>query len=568
LGATIKLSGKINNPRKLRLWCREGKPMRLMNFGFSVERDGSLRALPNPAGDALALLEAMGILGKKWRSFSGFISEDRLEKVNFLSKIYYPIYLVREGKYVIPIDGMGLHKLRVKEFTEFHHEYVIHSSKTYDLPLIGNEKLLRWLNSTVEGEIGDGYAIPHVLTREEAIFAAKEFVRIYVGLKDYLEKLASSLESSETRLREDLEKIRDECRRIDEECGRKIAEKNIQIEGLLSGSENEVIRKIKEEFQRRKELLRNERKSLEKLIKNLMGELRSIDERIEKIKKGINQLREEIARVKAKKEKLTLEKKRIEENIEKFDNIRSIIKELEECEKLIEVNKRNEEKSLEDLSELEEQKDRTFKRVEEVQERIARLVEEEKVLPSKEDLELRRAREEFVMKRREMVKELDAICAERDRALWNLRTRESKLKFEYKKFKDLTESAIKLLEEELGKIRSYIWKGVELNEDVELLYVPYYITYKNERITLIEPPIVMDRFKKVEDFKGVGLSKEVVEEVFGSWDVLSVILFEAKEVFDVLSKRNRNRILEGISILKEVGAIGGMQEAILLKRCA
>jgi len=542
--------------------------MRLMNFGFSVEKDGSLRALPNPAGDVLALLEAIGILGKKWRSFSGFISEDSLEKVNFLSKIYYPIYLVHEGKYVIPIDGMGFHKLKVKEFAEFHQEYLIHSSKTYDLPLIGNDKLLRWLNSTVEGKIGDGYAIPPVLTKEEAIFAAKEFVRIYTSLKDHLDKLTSSLETNERRLREDLEKIRVEFRRIDEECGRKIAEKNIQIEGLLSGSENEIIRKIREEFQRRKELLSNERKSLEKLVKNLMGELNSIGDRIDKIKKDINQFREEIARAEARREKLKLKKKRVEENIEKFDDIRSIIKELEECEKLIEVNKRNEEKSLEDFSELEEQRDRTFKRVEEVQKRISSLVEEEKILPSKEDLELRRAREEFVMKRREMVKELDAICAERDRALWNLRVKESKLKLEYKKFKDLTESTIKLLEEELGKIRSYIWKGVELNEDVELLYVPYYITYKNERLTLIEPPIVMKGFKRVEKFKGVGLSREAVEEALVSWEVLSVILFEAKEVFDVLSKKNRSRILEGISILKEVGAVGRMHEAILLKRCS
>ncbi|MBC7113419.1 MAG: hypothetical protein H5T34_05335 [Candidatus Methanomethyliales bacterium] len=542
--------------------------MRLMNFGFSVEKDGSLRALPNPAGDVLALLEAMGILGKKWGSFLGFISEDKLERIDFLYKIYYPIYLVREGKHVIPIDGMGLHKFRVKEFTEFDHKYVVQLSKTYDLPLIGNEKLLSWMNCAVEGRIEDGYAIPHVLTREEAIFAAKEAIRIYVNLKEYLGKLTSSLESSETRLREELEKIRDEYKRINEEYGRKIAEKNIQIEGLLSGSENEIIRKIKEEFQRRKELLRNERKSLEKLVKNLMGELRSIESRMEKIKSGIHQFREEIVRGEARRERLKLEKKMIDENIEKFDNVRNIIKELEECEKLIEENKRNEEKSLENLSELEKQRDRTLKRVEEVQKRISMLVEEEKVLPTREDLELREAREEFVMKRRAMVGELDAICTERDRALWNLRVRESRLKLEYKKFKDFTESTIKVLEEELGKIRSYIWKDMELNEDVELLYIPYYITYKNDRLTLIESPIVMDGFKKLEDFKDFGLSRDVVEEVFGSGDVLPVILFEAKEVFNILSKKNRSRVLEGISILKEVGAIGRMQEAILLKRCA
>ncbi|MEM3366644.1 MAG: hypothetical protein QXM93_09530, partial [Candidatus Methanomethyliaceae archaeon] len=63
-------------------------------------------------------------------------------------------------------------------------------------------------------------------------------------------------------------------------------------------------------------------------------------------------------------------------------------------------------------------------------------------------------------------------------------------------------------------------------------------------------------------------NREITEAVFGSWEVLSVILFEAREVFDILSKRNRNRILEGISILKEVGGINSLQEAILLKRIA
>ncbi|MEM4233805.1 MAG: hypothetical protein QXU75_01490 [Candidatus Methanomethylicaceae archaeon] len=542
--------------------------MRLMNFGFSVEKDGNLRALPPQAGDVLALLEAMGILGKRWRSLVGFISEDRLERVDSLYKVYYPIYLVREGKYVIPIDGMGVHGVRIGEVIELHEEYGVLSSKIYNLPLIGNEKLLRWMGSTVEEKIQDGYAAPHILTREEAISIAKEVVRIYESLEEYLDNVRSSLESQGLKLKEDLKKIQEECMRINKEYEKKITDKNIQIEGLLTASENEELKKIREEFHKHKDSLKNERKSLENLVKNLMDELNEVDSKMEKIKKEVNEIREKIARIEAKKEKLSIEKKRVEEGSEKFDKIRSIIKDLEDCERSIEVNKKNESTYKETLLQLQEQRERILKRVEEVQNKISRLKEEERIVPSKEDLELRKVRRELVIKRGVMINELNSLLAEREKALCNLRAREDRLKFEYKKFKDLSESTIKSLESELKVLKNYIWKGVELSNDVELLYIPYFVTYKNDKLYLIEPPIVLKGFKKAEEFKDVGINREITEAVFGSWEVLSVILFEAREVFDILSKRNRNRILEGISILKEVGGINSLQEAILLKQIA
>lgn len=541
--------------------------MRIMNFGFIVEKEGRLRALPSTAGDVLAVLEAMGILAKRWKSLSGFMSEDKLEKIDLLLKIYYPIYLVREGKYVIPVDGMGIHEVRVEEFSEIRNKYAVHHTKTYNFPLIGNGKLEKWIRSAVEGQIQDGYAIPQALTREEAIFISKEVIRIYLKLKEYLDKLRSSLESYDKKLREDLEKIFQERRGIEERYEKGIAEKNLQIESLLIDSEKHALRKIEEEFKKRAESLRNERKGLEELVKSLTVELKSIDDKMDKIKGEISQIRKEIARIETKKERLMLEKKKVEESRAKFDNIKSILKDLEDCEKMIEVYKRNEESSLRSLSELQEKRNRILKRAEEVRKTISRLVDEEKILPSRRDLELRKAREEFTEKRNEMIKGLNALLAERDNALWNLRARENKLKFEYKRFREFSEEKIRVLEEELTKLDAYIWKNVELGGDVELLYIPYYITYKNERLVLIEPPIVVKGLKKIEDFKDIGVRRELIEAILESWDVISVILFDAKEVFDVLSTKNKSRILEGINFLKEVGAIDRFQEAVLLKEC-
>ncbi|MGC8937175.1 MAG: hypothetical protein ACP5KV_07445 [Candidatus Methanomethylicaceae archaeon] len=218
---------------------------------------------------------------------------------------------------------------------------------------------------------------------------------------------------------------------------------------------------------------------------------------------------------------------------------------------------------------MEEQKRRISKRVEEIQTTISRLAEEEKLLPSKIDLEMRKARDEFVRKREELIKELNSMRAEHEKVICELRTKENKLKYDLKKIKDHYENLVKRLEEQLSKLNSYMWEDLEMNNDVELLYIPYYLTQKNEKAVLIEPPIVLSGRKKIEDLKetGLGLRRELVEAVLGSWEIISVILFEAKEVFDILSPRNRYRIIEGTRILKEIGAINRLQEAILLKGC-
>ncbi len=538
-----------------------------MNFSFSIDKEGKMRALPHPVGDALALLDALDLLGKRWKSITRFFREESLNKVDFLCKIYYPIYLVREGNYVVPIDGMGFHKKEVVEFSEQTDEYGVYSSKKYHFPIVGNEKLLKWIEATSEEEVQDGYAVPYILTREEAKFVAKEVVRIYRTTEASLDKLFSEVENCQARYKENVEKIYEKYKSLNEEYEKKIAEKNAQIEELLIESEKDAINKIKEESQKRKESLRSERKNLENLMQNMRNEVKIIDDKVNKIKKNMDELKSQKMRVEERLEKLKVYGKRVEEDKEKFDDIRQILKSIKECERLLEdyINKGS--LSSGELSELEERKGRMLKRIEELQRAISRLAEEEKLLSSREDMELRKARQDFVKKREMMIKELNVLLAEHDRAVWELRIKENRLKFDMERCKDNTNNLIRLLEEHLNKLKSFVWKGLKLSSDVELLYIPYYITSKNEKPSIIEPPIVLEGYKNVEGSREVGLNKEVIEVVVGSWEVLSVILFEAKEVFDILSGRNKNRVLQGIEILKELGVINRMQEAILLKRC-
>ena len=81
--------------------------MRVINFAFLQRKDGTKKALPPEAGDALVLLQAFNVLGKKWRSVFRLFLEDK-SKIEFVYKMYYPIYLIREGDAVVAVDAMML----------------------------------------------------------------------------------------------------------------------------------------------------------------------------------------------------------------------------------------------------------------------------------------------------------------------------------------------------------------------------------------------------------------------------------------------------------------------------
>lgn len=539
--------------------------MRLMNFSFSVGKDKKLRALPHTAGDALAMLDALGLLGKRWRTLYGFMSGEELEKVEFLFKVYYPIYFVRKEGHVIPVDALGLQKVEIVEFLSLEDRYGVYNSKFYKFPLIGNERLKKWAEATGEEEVQDGYVIPSRLTKEDANYVAEEVMRIFRGLEEGLERLKSNINDNEEKLREGIAAINKEYKKLNEEYEKKIAEKTLEIENLLVECEKEALTDIKDKFKKLKELLRNEQRNLEVLIKNLRDELKRIEDKMGKIIGECEVIRKEIVSLQEKRERLMLKKKKVEEGKEKFDDIKQFLKDLEECEKMIEEKANKESTILKELAELGEERDRIKVRINEAQNTLSKLKEEENLLPSREDIESRKAREDFFNRRQLIIKELDTLLSQRNKKIQEFRIKEKKMRMDFEKIKKDNNEMIKLLEEQITKLKTLVWKDLEfVGEDVELLYIPHYILSRNQTISIIEPPIIMKGCKNVEGTRGI-LKRESLESVLVDWEVLSMLLFEAREVFDLLSLKNRDRIIKGIEVLKEVGAITRLQEAALLK---
>ena len=49
----------------------------------------------------------------------------------------------------------------------------------------------------------------------------------------------------------------------------------------------------------------------------------------------------------------------------------------------------------------------------------------------------------------------------------------------------------------------------------------------------------------------------------GNWDNIAVILFESRELFDILNSKNRDRLKSGIAVLRRLGAVNKVQLSII-----
>jgi hypothetical protein len=98
------------------------------------------------------------------------------------------------------------------------------------------------------------------------------------------------------------------------------------------------------------------------------------------------------------------------------------------------------------------------------------------------------------------------------------------------------------------------------NDDIKLVYVPYYGIIRGAEVDIIEPFIIVDN-KKLKT-KKLSLDPKIVKAVFTKY--LPLLLFEAKDVFNILKKKDR--IIQGINILKEEKVINRIQESIVLRR--
>jgi len=147
---------------------------------------GQRKRCRREAGDALVLLKVFNVMGKKWRSVFRLFQEDK-SKIDFVYKMYYPIYLIKEGDAVVAVDGMALHSHRVSEYLGGSEDYQLYALKTYELPLIGDGKgisLSEWNAAAYDMEINDGLALWPALDESKAKNVADGLYNIYLKTKN------------------------------------------------------------------------------------------------------------------------------------------------------------------------------------------------------------------------------------------------------------------------------------------------------------------------------------------------------------------------------------------------
>lgn len=541
-----------------------------MNFSFCVQRDGTRRALTSVTGDTLALLEVFGILGKRWRSIMKFFSGEDLKKVDFVYKMYYPIFLAKCGEHVVPIDGMALSRLRIDEHSKTDGEYELFGVKVFDFPIVKEAefKISEWIMAITKEEIEDGYAMPPIIEVDEAIRIAKEFDRIYNATESYTERVKLAINSTEEHFKDGLKQIIEEYNDLQTEYNGRLAQKNAEIENLQTGTEETMIKELKAEIRKEQKILEEERNNLSNILKECQDELRTINSRIQDCDNKRNALYEEIQKIEDKLKALISKKTRVEEGKNNFDSLKSTVGELEETKKLVEQLRRDFKGLIEESERLKTNQSKLKKKVEEIQLELEKDSEKERLIPSKEDMKKRRIIESFAERRRILIQELNELLSEKERRLLEIRTKENKQRRENERERNRLNSIFEALDGELKGLRELLWgNGAMLETEVEILYIPFYLISMDKKLHILEPPLLISGYKRVEHQKmirGIGSALGIIE---GDWNTLSILMYEARETFNLLNEKNRGRILRGIESLKKMKAISKIQEAMLLKGC-
>ena len=544
--------------------------MRVMNFSYLLEKEGKKRALAPWAGDALALLEAFGILGKRWRSMIKFFSGEDLKRVDFVYKMYYPVFLVKCGEYVIPVDGMALSRVRVDEYSETDGVYELFGVKVFDLPLVKEAefKISEWIVATTKEEIEDGYAMAPVLEGAEANRIAKEFARIYHATENYTESVKSAISTMETSFKEGEKQIVDEYNSLLAEYDERVARKNEEIESLLTGAEKKGVEELEAEIKRGLEALREGRKDLNLALKESRDELRNINRNLQECESKRWTAERKIQMAEDKLRALISKRRRIEKGKESFDGLKNTVGELEETEKALEQLRRDLNGLVEEAAKLKARQSDLQKKIEELQAELDRNAEKERLMPSREDMEMRKINESFAKRRELMIQELNELLSKKDRRLLEIRARENKLRRENEREGRRLNVIFETLEGELKRQRELLWRDGELLEtEVEILYIPFYLVSTDKKLSVVEPLLLIRGHGGAEHQKGMRGMRGILGLIEGDWNTLSMLLYEARETFNLLNEKNRGRILRGIESLKEIKALDRTQEAILLKGC-
>jgi len=533
----------------------------VMNFAFYVKDGEKKRALSPMAGDVLALMEALDILRGRWRNTVRFFFEDETQKrINFVYKLYYPILLVREGDNVIPIDGMNLHKMRVNDYLKTDRGYEVMNVRVYELPVVEEGegfRLSEWIIASAKGEIDDGFALPPALQEHEARDAAHEFLRLLRRTEERATRIRAEIAGAEGEFKEALRQKSEDYARIESAYEEKIRRKRDEIEGLIADEER---------------IITESRREGVRVVAELSGECRRLSDDIATLRKEIAALNEKYAECERRwdeaRKELDRSEARFKEIVEKAGaergagQDRSAVQ-VEEALRGIEGLRKKVEALREEGDGMRERREQLARRLADLERELPSWQERERLITVREDLEAKRVRGDLARKRESLPRELLDLISERNRALLELKTNESRIKREYEREIGRMKLSLEAVEAELKRNRDVLIRDDRI-AGIETLYIPFYLVSSRERLSVVEPPIVI-RGGRAEESKGTGIIGAALRHIEGDWTTLST-LEEAREIFNVLSEGNRDRVLKGIEELEEIGALGRIQKFILLSR--
>jgi len=541
------------------------RKLRVINFAFLQRKDGTRKALISEAGDALVLLQVFNVLGKKWRSVFRLFFEDK-SKIDFVYKMYYPIYMIKEGDAVVAVDAMMLHSYRISEYLGGSEDYQLYALKTYELPLIGDSKcmsLSEWNVAAYDMEIKDGLALWPALDESKAKNVADGLYNIYLKTKNSALNLRKNIDEMERKYKSDTEPLASEYGLLQKDYEEKIAQKNQEIENLVANVEKSVIKEFRTELEKKMDSLKNERDFIERTLKDVRSNSAEIEKAISKAYEERERAKNEIAKLENAIVSMGSKKGKIESDTDKLLEIKNIVMEREAMKKEKDRLTERVFTLIEEISDLKEKQSKVNKKIRLFETDLSKIIEKEKLLPSNEDLERKKIEECFLKRREFVIKELDDLIAKKERALLELKTKMNEKRMAYVRQKALLEDVYRKAEEELGKYKELFMKADTVQGEIEVIYVPFYLVSRDQKMSIIEPPIVLKENGKEERCDKINVTDQVVSYIEGNWDNIAVILFESRELFDILNSKNRDRLKNGIAVLRNMGAVNKVQLSII-----
>jgi len=537
------------------------KAILTMNFAYVRSRDGTIRALSQDQCDVIAILEASDTLRKRWRSALKLFREER-KKVDFIFKIYHPVYLVRlEGK-IIAVDGMGVQERCINQ--DSIGDDMALSTKSVFRPVFGVDLckwLAEWEETTSETEeIRGGFALPPVITKEDAKRIAREVKSIHDLNLETVQKLENRISVMNEEYNKALLGLVEEEKSLLENYDKKISLKSAEIEGLETYSEMKMISELKANFDKKLESIKKQKAEIEQARHKTLKSISGLESEKAKLILLKNSLSSKISSLNLKLEKIHEEMQRLKPNGNDPKAVSQHLVDSEKTRREIDNLNRELESCVSRFNQISGEIAKMTDSLNDLDRQLANLNEKESLLPSKMEEEVNKVRNCFAGRRENLVKELMGLTEEKERALAEIRARERQERTKYNKELCRLQFLIAKAKEDLRALDSLMLQGeADAEWELEMMLIPFYVYSIEGDLRIIEPQIHFAEGGKVVKSGGACLVMGGCEHLQGNWDALSVLLFKARERFNLISIENRSRIISAAESLRSMRVINDFQ---------